>query len=272
MLGTTPSPSAQPGARDVGHAGGTGSTWPVGLVYTQQGERHPAGPGLSDEPVVLDRKVCRINRMRRSTLTRARLMTDDLQHGGFRFYPAMVTLTYRQVGDWRPQHVRDFLQRARVWMSRLGQPLRYTWVAELQKRGALHYHVVIWLPRGLTLPKADKRGWWPHGMTRTERARHAVAYLAKYASKGIEDASKPFPRGARICGGGGLSATARLTLRWHLLPRYVRDQVTPDCCCKRRPGGGFSTIHGEVIRSQWRIVLWTHTGVVLVRVQQEGFE
>ena len=210
--------------------------------------------------------------MRRSTLTRARLMTDELHRGGFRWYPAMVTLTYRNGSDWRPDHVRDFLQRARVWIGRIGHSLRYTWVAELQQRGAIHYHVVIWLPVGVMLPKADRRGWWRHGSTRTERARHAVAYLAKYASKGAEDALKPFPKGARISGGGGLpTVEARLSLRWHLLPRYVRDQVDAADACKRRPGGGFVTIHGEVIRSQWRIVGWSANGVILMR-RSEGDE
>jgi Protein of unknown function (DUF3296). len=42
-------------------------------------------------------------------------------------------------------------------MERRGHKLPYVWVAELQKRGALHYHVLLWLPRGLTLPNPTSK-------------------------------------------------------------------------------------------------------------------
>ena len=80
----------------------------------------------------------------------------------------MLTLTYREVGAWHPRHISELLQRVRVWLRRRGERLRYVWVGELQQRGALHYHVLCWLPRGLTLPKPDKQGWWTHGSTRIE--------------------------------------------------------------------------------------------------------
>ena len=36
------------------------------------------------------------------------------------------------------------------------------------------------------MPKADKQGWWRHGMTNTVPARSPVGYLCKYTSKGID--------------------------------------------------------------------------------------
>jgi hypothetical protein len=86
-------------------------------------------------------------------------------------------------------------------------PFRYVWVAELQKRGALHYHVAIWLPKRVQLPKFDKQGWWPHGSTQRLIAKNAVGYLMKYLSK-ISPFHK-FPKGVRIHGFGGLTQQAR---------------------------------------------------------------
>ena len=64
--------------------------------------------------------------------------------------------------------------------------IHYVWVLELTKRGRPHYHVLFWLPRGISMPKADKQGWWRHGMTNTVPARSPVGYLCKYTSKGID--------------------------------------------------------------------------------------
>lgn len=52
--------------------------------------------------------------------------------------------------------ITELLQRIRVWVRRRDHGLRYVWVAELQQRVALHYHLLLWLPRGLTLPEFDR--------------------------------------------------------------------------------------------------------------------
>ena len=82
------------------------------------------------------------------------------------------------------------------------------------------YLLVLWLPIGITLPKPDKQGWWPHGMTRIEWVKRPVAYLAKYLSKDDADA---FPKGCRIMGCGGLSEPARNERCWWLMPTWVKD-------------------------------------------------
>jgi hypothetical protein len=70
-----------------------------------------------------------------------------------------VTLTYRAVDGWRANHIRGFLNRASKWARKHDARLRYIWVAELQQRGAVHYHVAFWLPQSLAFPKPDKSGW-----------------------------------------------------------------------------------------------------------------
>jgi hypothetical protein len=47
-----------------------------------------------------------------------------------------------QVG-FAPRHVSELIKRTRQWLERRGHSLHCVWVAELQKRGALHYHVQL---------------------------------------------------------------------------------------------------------------------------------
>lgn len=180
-------------------------------------------------------------------------MVESLHRGGFRTYTGLLTLTYREVEGWGPRHVSDALESIREWLEARGHRLRYVWVAELQERGAVHYHVMLWLPRGVRIPKPDTRGWWPHGSSRIEGARNSVGYIAKYASKcqTVEN----FPRGLRLSGCGGLDEDARLEASWWMLPKHARERFTPADRLRRAPGGGFvSASTGEWIGSAWRML------------------
>lgn len=165
----------------------------------------------------------------------------------------MVTLTYRgDNDDWNPRHVSEYLKRTRQWLARRGQAFRYVWVAELQKRGVIHYHVAIWLPEAVTLPMPDKCGWWPHGMTNIETARAAVPYLMKYLSKGSNSPARHrLPLGARAYGVGGLEATLRLARRWLSLPGFIRARCDIHCEWKRAPGGGWTDPAGKHWASEY---------------------
>ncbi len=138
------------------------------------------GSGLvhfsTSDTILLDQAAMRRKRVRQATITGARLLQQQLTDGGRRTYPVMVTLTYAALDRWNSRHVSDYLKTCREWFRRRKRPFHYCWVAELQQRGAVHYHVMIWMPKDLTLPKPDKRGWWPHGFTRIEKARNAVGY------------------------------------------------------------------------------------------------
>ena len=82
------------------------------------------------------------------------------------YRPLFVTLTYAKNSKGSAGDVSRFLNRLQMWMRRRGYPPAfYEWVAELQERGALHYHAMIWVPRRVFLPKFDLCGWWPHGAT-----------------------------------------------------------------------------------------------------------
>ena len=201
-------------------------------------------------------RKARLLRTRKTVITGARLAVDEAQRGGFRGRWAMLTLTYRDEVEWRAKQLALLTDHLRKYAARCDFVARYVWALELTKRGRPHYHLLVWLPKGRTLPKPDKQGWWPHGMTKIEWARNAVGYLAKYASKGIENNQWAcIPKGARMCGNGGLSAEARTELRWWKLPTWVREHWPEICDVIRTQGGYVERASGEYLASPYRVIL-----------------
>lgn len=168
----------------------------------------------------------------------------------------MVTLTYRDPNDWQPLHVADFVRVVRRFLARVGVLFRYCWVAELQKRGAIHYHLALWLPADVSLPKPDQAGWWTHGSTRIETARNAVPYLMKYLSKGNKASDHCLPLGARSYGCGGLGQSMRLARRWLSLPGFIqsRADVATSAGWRRAVGGGWVDPDGVIWPSEFQRV------------------
>jgi len=222
-----------------------------------------SGTGSRDSLEVVSNHA-RWKKLRKAIRESARLHASELEAGRERSHCVMVTLTYSgdgrrgdEAGQCQPRHVSDYLRLVRQWAGRRGFSLRYVWVGELQARGALHYHVVYWLPKRISMPKADKQGWWKHGRTNVIAARSAVGYLTKYISKlrskGAE--SQPFPKGFRMHGCGGLTGDGREVRAWTLLPRWVQDLGDWSLRFRRAVGGGlFSKLTGEWFQSPWVVL------------------
>ena len=137
-----------------------------------------------------------------------------------------VTLTYRGVNDWQPDHIKKAINAYRRFCKLASIPCRYTWVAELQKRGAVHYHLLCWLPHGVRMPLWDKPcksrdAFWSHGMSNTQKSTAGVGYLMKYLSKLGE--LTIFPKGLRLYGIGGLNEQSRKTRAWYNFPQWVKN-------------------------------------------------
>jgi hypothetical protein len=226
----------------------------AGLVYSRTN-------GTPDGKVIrVDREATRLKRLRCSVLTAARLQVQQRP----RWKVAMLTLTYRPDVDWCAGQISTLVRHVRQYLRRKGVEMRHVWVQEFTKKGRPHYHMLIWLPLGITLPKPDKRGWWPWGMTKVEWARNAVGYIAKYASK-ADGLFKP-AKGARMHGNGGLDGEALIEQRWWKLPGWLRHQVKPSDGVRRAvagTGGGFVDPEtGEVFRSPW--VVFFKNGAVYI--------
>jgi len=197
----------------------------------------------------------RLQGLKKTVITGARLAVEEGTRGGFRGSWAMVTLTYREDAKWQRSDMRNLCTHMREYAKRAAFKFRYVWVLELTARGRPHYHLLVWLPTGRTLPKPDKRGWWPHGKTRIEWAIKPVGYIAKYASKGIDfEQAQLIPKGARLCGTGGLSPQSRIQLRWWKSPVWVREIFSSVCDVRRIVGGFVNLETGQFIKSPWRVL------------------
>lgn len=164
----------------------------------------------------------------------------------------MVTLTYAgDNSDWRAEHLTRAMDAMRRWCGRKGFAMRYVWVAELQQRGVIHYHAVFWLPLGVSMPQWDRKGFWPHGMTNTLKAKHATGYLMAYLKKGDLESRGSLPKGARNYGVGGLDHSLRRARRWLRLPAFVRGNSSIWDNWKRATGGGWISPEGECFASEF---------------------
>lgn len=209
----------------------------------------------------------RLRRLKHHVRTASRLIKETMHREGRKWRAVFVTLTYRPGVEWAPKHIASFLDNVRKWGTRQGVRLGYVWVAEMQRRGAVHYHAVFWLPARLQMPRPDgSRGWWKHGTSNVQSVkRNAIGYLMKYVSKGVGD-YPDLPSGARVCGSGGLDRMARNEFHYWRLPRFVRSGLEGETVGPLRPGelwdgrmrafraggGGWcSRASGEVWRSEF---------------------
>jgi len=214
----------------------------------------------------------RVRRLKRSVWVSGYL--HALPRNGFR--PSIVwfvTLTYVGVDDWLAEHIAKATQRYSNWCRSKGVECRYTWVAELQARGAVHYHLLAWLPVGVHMPHWDqptpkryglRAPFWPHGMTQVEPAKSGVGYLMKYLSK-LGELSR-FPKNLRLYGIGGLTQEARAIRSWFNLPQWAKAAYGVGELA--RTGAGLVLrATGEILPPVWRVTL-ERVGLVLTKLRE----
>lgn len=105
--------------------------------------------------------------------------------------PVLMTLTYKaNMGDLKRgwQDYSHFMKRLRRALSK--NVLRYIAVPEFQKRGAVHFHVLVWgVPLDYVKSERNTRLFadiWGHGFLDLHEADdrpQLAGYLAKYLSK-----------------------------------------------------------------------------------------
>ena len=201
----------------------------------------------------------RVKRLKKSVWASGHL--HGIADNGFR-PPAVwfVTLTYRGVADWAANHIKDAINAFRRWCKDRGHPCRYTWVAELQGRGAVHYHLLAWLPQRVRMPMWDRRTvtttgrkmacWWPHGMTNRQVAKAGVGYLMKYLSK-LGELTR-FPKGLRLYGIGGLTDSGRAVRSWLNFPEWLKSSYGVGEV-KRLAGCFMVRLTGEIVDPAYRV-------------------
>jgi hypothetical protein len=222
---------------------------------------------LSGNLAYIDPRGQRSSKCRKSILNASRLMTKRLQAQRVRYKCVLVTLTYRKTDEWAPKHISAYIHLVRKYLGKRGHDLMGVWKLEMQKRGAVHYHVLLWLPKGVTLPFADKQGWWKHGASNQVWVKNAYGYCAKYIGK---DEHGMIPKGARMFSLLGLEAMEKREVRWWNSPAYVRESWGIEHDARRAPGGGWlSRLTGEVLQSGWQFSGFEyHEGVKHLRFIQ----
>ena len=207
----------------------------------------------------------RIRRMRRVVIAAAEAARDTMQASGQSFDTLLLTLTYRWDGQWAPEQIGFFMQQLLQRCRRQGVDVKYQWVLELTKRGRPHYHVLLWVPKGFRIPKQDAHGYWPHGMTNVVKARSAVGYLVKYATKGTTEMHQ-LPKGARLFGVGGCSAPERLRAHRAGLPMWLTTVAEVPSGARRCARVGWvCKATGAVFRSPFKVT-WGRDSFGIVQV------
>lgn len=222
----------------------------------------------SGEIFTIDSDAARVSRLRRRANAWGRALGPAMLDNP-RLRLVMITLTYRASADgltaWRKNHIRDFMKKVR---RELGDKLlAYVWVAELQQRGEVHYHVLLLVKRGTSIPFPDAL-WWAHGSTKIETARSRF-YILKYCSKAGFTAPdgtwKVFPKGLRLfavwISKDLLTELQRFGFRLSVLPGWLSELLEERdvlARVKRCEGGGW-TITGDVgppehVKSPFRVI------------------
>lgn len=200
---------------------------------------------VSKKVILLDTWKVRYNRMRQRVGEWVRVLSiySDIQF-------IMSTLTYAPECEWEPNHIRSFMLAMR---KTLGEDLyAYAWVAELQLRGVIHYHVMLVVPPELTigddLPYPDKAGTWPYGMTSVEVALTPF-YLIKYLGKEYQKDFSRFPKGIRAFAVNIHEQAPKLLLRYRSL--RDRDREIVDALGWEGLKSGRRMPEGDVKDSRW---------------------
>lgn len=255
-------------------ASGRGRAVALGLVNNETSVTQGNHGVIRRRPrdrVEIHREAQRIKRMKTSVGHAARLLHFDAhtERHAQRWNKKFITLTYADADGWEAGHIAAFRMAMAKWCQRRGVRLRFVWVAELQERGALHYHVIVWLPKGKYLPHADACGWWPHGSTNIVTAQSPIGYITKYASKTTPAQARGYPKGARMCGHGGLTTEGRRHLRYWHAPFWVRDALGGRADIRKTVGGYFDRLTGEFLPSPWRVEICANGQVFAYRIDQQ---
>lgn len=262
-----------------GHRGGGADAVPAALGFitnatsvTNVHELHKKRPFR--EKLLINREASRIKRMKTAVGHAARLLHFDAhtERNAGLWNKKLITLTYADKNAWEAGHFSAFRMAMAKWCQRRRVRLRFVWVAELQDRGAVHYHVVVWLPKGKYLPHADTQGWWPHGMTNIITAQSPIGYITKYASKTTLDQARNYPKGARMCGHGGLSPEGRRHVRYWQAPIWVREALSGRADIRKVSGGYMDKFTGEFLPSPWRVIVGPDGQVWAFRIDQQPTE
>lgn len=126
-----------------------------------------------------------------SNLARARREIIELIRLNLVPNSCLLTLTYRENMQDYEQAYKDFYNFVKMIKYKFGISLKYIRVIELQRRGAIHFHVVVFSPEFVSIPYNEIFKLWGHGAVHIRKievlddvtADRVGNYLGKYLTK-----------------------------------------------------------------------------------------
>ena len=170
--------------------------------------------------VVLDLDRQRYLGMVRKVKAFADAMSEFSKLSEIKFSYIMVTLTYVQIDDWVANDLKDYVRN----VARRKTTFGYCWVAELQYRGAVHYHILFAVKYGNKIEFPDRSGSWVKGMSNVRRAR-SVYYVLTYVGKKYQKDYSRMPKGLRSYAVGTYDKLLRRLYRYNCLSEHERAYV-----------------------------------------------
>lgn len=185
--------------------------------------------------LIIDTQRLRLQHLRRRVHAWSRVV-DDLKQGGQKFNMTMYGLTYDtlgthgEAGSWEPLDISKFVDALHARMGK--RLLAYAWVAELQLREVIHYHVIIIHTGRAPMPDRqyrakDARGHmrtfeklWAKGSSHTDFKVRSAFYLASYVKKEYQKAYEFFPSGCHAWAVWISDTASKQALQYHSLEDY----------------------------------------------------
>jgi len=195
----------------------------------------------SGEVMVIDTVRLRLMHLRRRIFAWARVMEEVKAKTGAGVHMAMLGLTYDTEGTlvkpsvWEEGDIREFMMKLKARMGK--RLLAYAWVAELQGRGVIHYHVVIVYTGRAPMPdkayrSKDERGHWRYfkrmwwkGNSHSDFNVRSAYYLTSYVKKEYQKDFENFPKGAHAWAVWVSDSALKMELRYESLEKYKQEMV-----------------------------------------------
>jgi hypothetical protein len=192
------------------------------------------------EVMIIDNVRLRLFHLRRRIFAWAKVTEKLARSKGV--HMSMYGLSYDTAGTlvkpslWAVGDIREFMMRLKARMGK--RLLAYAWVAELQKRGVIHYHVIIIYKGRAPMPdkaykardelghyRYFKRMWWK-GNSHSDFDVRSPYYLADYVRKEYQKDFEHFPIGAHAWAVWISDEALKTTLRFESLDKYKQELIT----------------------------------------------
>lgn len=160
--------------------------------------------------------------MRARLFAWANIMTNFCQDPTYR--KVMIGFTYAPGQEYSPGHIHEYVKKMK---RTLGENLiAFAWVAEMQSRGAVHYHMMMVVKKGTNVPMPDKSGMWGFGSSKISTAR-SFFYICTYVGKEYQKDFDKFPKSCRLYG-ASMRGNKDLQKTFRALSRLDRSNNTGD--------------------------------------------